>query len=59
MISFDLPQEGQTERTVKIAEDYSSWLGQSDAPQLLIRAEPGYFPTNRVYDIRKAWPNQT
>jgi haloalkane dehalogenase len=24
MISFDLPQEGQTERTVKIAEDYSS-----------------------------------
>ncbi|MGJ7609109.1 haloalkane dehalogenase [Variovorax sp. LT1R20] len=59
MISFDLPLEGRPEHTVKIAEDYSHWLGQSDVPKLLIRAEPGYLLTNRLYDIAKAWPNQT
>jgi len=59
LISFDLPLEGQPAHTVKIAEDYSRWLGQSDVPKLLIRADPGYLLTNRLYDIAKAWPNQT
>lgn len=59
LISFDLPIEGQPAHTVKIAEDYSRWLGQCDIPKLMIRAEPGYLLTNRLYDIAKAWPNQT
>ncbi|MCI4005038.1 haloalkane dehalogenase [Dickeya dianthicola] len=59
MISFDLPLEGQPEHTAKIAADYSHWLGQSDVPKLLIRAEPGYLLRNRLYDIAKTWPNQT
>lgn len=58
-ISFDLPIEGQPVHTAKLAEDYSRWLGQSDVPKLLIRAEPGYLLTNRLYDIAKTWPNQT
>lgn len=58
-ISFDLPIEGQPAHTAKIAEDYSHWLGRSDVPKLLIRAEPGYLLTNRLYDIAKTWPNQT
>ncbi|MCI4004595.1 haloalkane dehalogenase [Dickeya dianthicola] len=59
LISFDLPVEGKPEHTVKIAEEYSRWLGQSDIPKLLIRAEPGYLLTNRLYGIAKTWPNQT
>ena len=58
MISFDLPIEGQPAHTVQIAEDYSRWLGQSDVPKLLIRAEPGYLLTNRLYGIAKTWPHQ-
>lgn len=58
-ISFDLPIEGQPAHTVKIVEDYSRWLGQSDVPKLLIRAEPGYLLSSRLYDIVKTWPNQT
>ena len=57
-ISFDLPIEGRPEHTVKIAEDYSRWLSQSSLPKLLIRAEPGYLLTNRLYDVAKTWPNQ-
>jgi len=59
MISFDLPVEGHPAHTVKMAEDYSHWLGQSEVPKLLIRAEPGYLLKNRLYDIAMAWPNQT
>lgn len=58
LISFDLPVEGRPEHTVKIADDYSRWLGKSSVPKLLIRAEPGYLLTNRLYDIAKTWPNQ-
>ncbi len=59
LISFDLPLEGRPAHTVKIAEEYSRWLGQSDVPKLLIRSEPGYLLTNRLYGITKAWSNQT
>ncbi|MCI0995191.1 haloalkane dehalogenase [Pseudomonas corrugata] len=59
MISFDLPVEGEPKHTVKIAEDYSRWLGQSDIPKLMVRAEPGYLLANRLYDIARTWPNQT
>jgi haloalkane dehalogenase len=59
LISFDLPLQGQPDHTVKIAEDYSRWLARSDVSKLLIRAEPGYLLTNRLYDIAKMWPNQT
>lgn len=44
---------------MKMAEDYSRWLGQSDIPKLLIRADPGYLLSSRLYDIVKTWPNQT
>lgn len=59
MISFDLPLEGQPAHTVKIAEDYARWLGQSSVPKLLIRADPGHILSERLYDIAKTWPNQT
>lgn len=59
LISFDLPLEGQPVHTVKIAQDYSRWLGQSDVPKLLIRSDPGYLLSERLYDIAKTWPNQT
>ncbi|GAA0765584.1 haloalkane dehalogenase [Ideonella azotifigens] len=59
LISFDLPLEGQPAHTVEIAEDYARWLGQSEVPKLLIRSEPGYLLTSRLYDIVKTWPNQT
>ncbi|WP_018607136.1 haloalkane dehalogenase [Uliginosibacterium gangwonense] len=59
MISFDLPLEGLPEHTNKIVADYSLWLSHSAVPKLLIRAEPGYLLSNRLYDIAKTWPNQT
>ena len=59
LISFDLPVGGQPTHTVKIAQDYSHWLAESQVPKLMIRAEPGYLLTNRLYDIAKTWPNQT
>lgn len=59
LISFDLPIQGQPAHTVKIAEDYARWLGQSEVPKLLIRAEPGYLLSNRLYDIARTWPHQT
>lgn len=59
LISFDLPINGQPEHTTQIAQDYSDWMAESQVPKLMIRAEPGYLLTNRLYDIAKRWPNQT
>jgi haloalkane dehalogenase len=59
MISFELPIDGYPEHTVKIAENYSRWLAGSDIPKLLIRAEPGYLLSDRLYAIVRTWPNQT
>ncbi len=59
MISFDLPIEGMPQHTAKIVDDYSRWLAVSKVPKLLIKANPGYLLINRLYDIAKAWPNQT
>ncbi|GKT01385.1 haloalkane dehalogenase [Acidovorax sp. SUPP3434] len=59
LISFDLPIGGQPAHTAQMAEAYSRWLGESDVPKLLIRADPGHLLTGRLYDIAKSWPNQT
>jgi haloalkane dehalogenase len=54
-----LPIDGQPADVVKIVEDYSGWLAQSDVPKLFINADPGSILTGRPREICRRWPNQT
>jgi haloalkane dehalogenase len=57
--SFELPFDGQPAHMVDLVEDYGQWLSTSDIPKLLIKSEPGYVLTDRLYDFAHTWPNQT
>ena len=62
VISFDLPVAGTSitpDYSVKLVQDYSDWMAENDLPKLLIKAEPGYVLTGRLYNIAKNWKNQT
>lgn len=59
MISIDLPLKALSDKTIPVADAYSRWLAVSEIPKLMIRAEPGYLLRGRLYEIARAWPNQT
>ena len=54
-----IPIEGEPADVVKVVEDYSAWLAQSDIPKLFINAEPGSILTGRQRELCRRWPNQT
>jgi len=54
-----IPIAGEPADVVKIVEDYSGWLAQSDVPKLFVNAEPGSILTGRQREICRRWPNQT
>ena len=54
-----IPIEGRPGDVVKIVEDYSRWLVQSDVPKLFINADPGSILVGRQREVCRAWPNQT
>jgi len=54
-----IPIEGRPGDVVKIVEDYSRWLAQSDVPKLFINADPGSILVGHQREICRAWPNQT
>jgi haloalkane dehalogenase len=54
-----IPIDGQPPEVVKIVEDYSAWLAQSDIPKLFINADPGSILTGRPREVCRRWPNQT
>ena len=37
----ELPIDGEPEEVVRIVDDYSGWLKESDVPKLFVNAEPG------------------
>ena len=43
---------------MKVVEDYSAWLANSDVPKLFINAEPGSILTGRQREVCRTWPNQ-
>ena len=58
-ISSELPVDGVPEHTHRVVADYARWMSKNDIPKLLVKAEPGFILTNRVYDFAKTWRNQT
>lgn len=54
-----IPIEGQPADVVKVVEEYSRWLAQSDVPKLFVNADPGSILVGRQREICRAWPNQT
>ena len=58
-ISSELPVDGFPEHTHKVVADYSRWMSENDLPKLLVKAEPGFLLTNRVYEFARTWRNQT
>jgi len=53
-----IPVEGAPPDVVKVVEDYSAWLANSDVPKLFINAEPGSILTGRQREVCRTWPNQ-
>ena len=51
--------EGRPADVVRVVEEYSRWLAQSDLPKLFVNAEPGSILVGRQREICRAWPNQT
>lgn len=54
-----IPIEGEPADVVKVVEDYSAWLAQSDVAKLFVNADPGSILTGRARDLCRSWPNQT
>ena len=54
-----IPIEGEPADVVKVVQDYSTWLAQSDVPKLFINADPGSILVGRQREVCRAWPNQT
>ena len=54
-----IPIDGQPADVVKVVEEYSRWLAQSDVPKLFVNADPGSILVGRQREICRAWPNQT
>jgi haloalkane dehalogenase len=55
----EIPIAGQPEDVVKVVQDYSVWLAQSNVPKLFINADPGSILVGRQREVCRAWPNQT
>ncbi len=54
-----IPVEGEPADVVKVVQDYSTWLAQSEVPKLFINADPGSILVGRQRGVCRAWPNQT
>lgn len=54
-----IPIAGEPAGVVKIVDEYSAWLGQSDVPKLFVNAEPGALIVGPVRDLVRSWPNLT
>lgn len=54
----EIPLDGEPADVVKIADDYSKWLAQSDVPKLFINADPGAILTGSQREFCRTWPNQ-
>ena len=54
----ELPIDGEPEEVVRIVDDYSGWLIESDAPKLFVNAEPGSILTGAQREFCKSWKNQ-
>ncbi|MEM7774353.1 MAG: haloalkane dehalogenase [Pseudomonadota bacterium] len=54
-----IPIEGEPADVVKIVQDYSAWLADSDVAKLFINAEPGSILTGRQREFCRTWPNQS
>jgi len=55
----NLPIEGEPAEVVKVMNEYTSWLAQSDVPKLFINGEPGAIATGRIREFVRSWRNQT
>lgn len=54
-----IPIAGEPEDVVKIVDEYSNWLSQSDLPKLFINADPGSILVGPQREYCRTWPNQT
>ena len=54
-----IPVEGEPADVVKVVQDYSTWLAQSDVPKLFINADPGSILVGRQREVCRGWRNQT
>ena len=54
----ELPIDGEPEEVVRIVDDYSGWLKESDAPKLFVNAEPGSILTGAQREFCRSWKNQ-
>lgn len=54
-----IPIDGEPADVVAVAQEYSTWLAESDLPKLFVNAEPGALITGRIRDFCRTWPNQT
>ena len=54
----ELPVDGEPEEVVRIVDDYSGWLKESDAPKLFVNAEPGSILTGAQREFCRSWKNQ-
>ena len=55
----EIPLDGQPADVVRIVDEYSAWLSESDVPKLFFNAEPGAILTGSQRDFCRTWPNQT
>ncbi|MDQ4082974.1 MAG: haloalkane dehalogenase [Actinomycetota bacterium] len=54
----ELPIDGEPEEVVRIVDDYSGWLKESDVPKLFVNAEPGSILTGAQREFCRSWKNQ-
>lgn len=54
-----IPIEGRPADVVKVVENYSRFLAQSDIPKLFVNTDPGSILVGRQREICRAWPNQS
>lgn len=57
-VSSEVPVEGVPPVTAGIVAEYARWMSRNDIPKLMIKAEPGFLVSDRVYDMARTWPNQ-
>lgn len=54
-----IPFEGEPEDVHQFAQEYATWLSESEVPKLFINAEPGTILTGPQREFCRTWPNQT
>jgi len=54
-----IPISGEPADVVAIAEEYASWLADTETPKLFVNAEPGAILTGAQREFCRGWKNQT